>query len=64
LLEIDRVTLYNRIIRYGFQRETPAHGQTKAVRRIRVRAQCVHEIQKSKLCLSALLTRMCWRIWR
>ena len=32
LLEIDRVTLYNRIKKYGFQRETPAHGQTKAVK--------------------------------
>jgi transcriptional regulator with PAS, ATPase and Fis domain len=32
LLAIDRVTLYNRIKKYGFQRETPARGQTRAVK--------------------------------
>ena len=32
LLEIDRVTLYNRIKKYGFKRELPARAQTKSVK--------------------------------
>jgi two-component system response regulator HydG len=32
LLAIDRVTLYNRIKKYGFHRETPAHDKTRAVK--------------------------------
>ena len=30
LLEIDRVTLYNRIKKYGFKRQIPAHTQVRA----------------------------------
>jgi DNA-binding NtrC family response regulator len=32
LLEIDRVTLYNRIKKYGFKRETPAHAPVRSVK--------------------------------
>jgi DNA-binding NtrC family response regulator len=32
LLEIDRVTLYNRIKKYGFHRETPAHSHTRSMK--------------------------------